>query len=175
MTDPVISGSGTYLWNYGISGDSSEQLVSGNYATCMGGVACGTFFTIYDFKGFVPGSAAAPANWTVTVMPTGLTPGGQLVADDPTFVNLVFQYVGPTVISPGGITTGFDAESIYQLTTLGGVFSYQDQKIANLSAPDQGQGPVVIPGPLFTPEPTAASLLGGGLMLVGLLRLRRKA
>jgi hypothetical protein len=169
-----ITGSGPYVWDYSIAGDSSEQLVAGNYATCMGGTPCGTFFTIYDFKGYVPGSAVAPANWTVSVMLTGLTPAGQAVTDDPSVVNLVFQYTGVTIASPGTATTGFDAESIYNTSTLGGTFSYEAQKILNLSAPDQGQGPLAVPGPVSTPEPASMSLLAGGLALYCLARLRSK-
>src|SRR5665213_4525520 len=71
VATPTVTGSGPYTWTYGITGDSAEQLVAGNYATCIGGGACGTFFTIYDFQGYVGGSIFAPTGWTASAMLTG--------------------------------------------------------------------------------------------------------
>lgn len=170
VTTPTITGTGPYTWTYGITGDTAEQVVAGNYATCMGGTACGTFFTIYDFQGYVAGSIFAPTGWTGTTMATGLTPSGQLVTDS-SVVNLVFTYNGATIPVP--TLSGFGAQTSFNTINNGGTFSYEAQKISNPSAPDQGQGPLNVPQS-SVPEPISMTMLGGGLAVLGLLRFRRK-
>jgi hypothetical protein len=160
--NPTVDGS-NYLWTYQINLSADEEL---NASIPAGG----SYFTIYDFVGYVGGTVAATApNWTAQALLTGETPSTQLVTDDPGIWNLVFTYTGSITEGPLNID-GFSAESIYGQINANGTFSYQAQKTANTSAPDQGQGPVDIPQAI--PEPASMALSGGGL--IGLAVLRRK-
>jgi len=165
---PVLNGDGTYTWNYSIGGDNTEELVAGNYAQCQGGVSCGTFFTIYDFNGYVAGSiASTDSNWIATAQLTGLTPSGQGgIVDNPAIWNLTFSWNGPTQVV--GAEGGFSAGSLYGNSQVG-QFTFQAIKIQN-GLPDQGQGSIFVP--MGIPEPTSMALIGGGL--IGLAFLRRK-
>ncbi len=60
--------------------------------------------TIYDFRGYVGGTAFAPADWSfssslVGTTPADLAPVGVLF-DDPTIPNLTWSYTGANVGSP---------------------------------------------------------------------------
>jgi hypothetical protein len=187
ITPAIISGSPTpsgsdFMWSYEISLNNQEQLVSGNYATCQGGVACGTFYTVYDFAGFVnvvtAGPHALPSNWGYVVNANGITPSGQIINnDDPSTENITFIYNGPPSVQQGPISNlqGFNILSSLGTSNPNGVFSYQLQRIANPSASDQGQGPITVPGlvavPLSAqPEPASILLIGGGLIGIGTFR-----
>jgi hypothetical protein len=146
------------VWNYVIAGDPLETLVSGS-----------SYFVIYDFSGYVPGSITAPTGWTATAQLVGPVPPAQILTDNASLYNLVFAYTGATELVPS--MNGFTAQSIYNSSTTGGTFAYQATNTSNGLA-DQGQGFVDIP--LATPEPMTISLLGGGLAILGLCRFRRK-
>jgi hypothetical protein len=165
VSNPVVSGGGpNFTWAYGISGDGQEQL----------NATVPTFFTIYDFAGYVAGSIFAPAGWTATTQLVGTTPSGQIIPDSPSILNLVFTYNGaiapvPTIAAG---PSGFGALSTLVQANPNGFFTYQAQKITNLTASDQGQGPTSVPTAI--PEPLSMTMLGGGLALIGMLRFRRK-
>jgi hypothetical protein len=99
----------------------------------------------------------------------GITPGGQLITDSPSYLNITFYYTGVTQTGPITSIDGFSFESSTGTANPDGIFSYQATKIQN-GKPDQGQGNVDIPQTV--PEPASVLLIGGGL--VGLAFVRRK-
>jgi hypothetical protein len=148
------------VYKYGISVDSLESLTSGSY------------FTIYDFAGYVANSAVAPGGWTVSEALTGLTPGTVIVPDSASIINLTFTYTGATTSGPINNLPGFNANSTDTgSNNILGWFTYQAEKTQTTTI-DQGDGNLEVPGATSTPEPISMSLLGGGLALLGMLRLR---
>ena len=163
----VTPEAGKFRWTYAIVLPTDSQLQSGNY------------FTIYDFNGYVAGSAVAPAGWAPTLANVGPTPELVRPDDDPTIPNLSFRYTGPTITAGQTGLGNFWAVSAYQLPTDsfftartnrssdGGI----DTNITSTSVPVPTATPV---GPTV-PEPTTLALAGLGLPLVGFARwLRRK-
>ena len=53
---------GNFRWTYAVVLPTDMKLQAGNY------------FTIYDFKGYVPGTDSAPAGWTFSASKMGPTP-----------------------------------------------------------------------------------------------------
>lgn len=154
--NPTISGQ---VWTYGIQGDGLENITSGSY------------FTIYDFANYATGSIFAPAGWTAVAQLIGTTPSTVVVPDSGGIFNLTFTYTGATEAVPN--LSGFGAN-----TTLGtgtgtvlGWFSYQAVKIST-GTNDQGDGNLLVP--VSAPEPMSLALVGSGLALVGVARLRRR-
>jgi hypothetical protein len=151
----AVSGS-DYLWNYQISVDSLEQLVSGPFAS---------FFTIYDFAGYVPGSITAPPDWITEFSATGpgMTNGTQS-PPEPSFDDLTFIYTGPPSTLTGPLDlSGFTAESTSGNVNPGGTFTYQANNAVGI---DAGIGNIEVP----TPEPSMAVVVGLGLIGIGLKR-----
>ena len=145
-----------YLWTYQISVDSLEQLVSGPGAS---------FFTVYDFAGYVPGSILAPPDWTAEFSASGpgMTNSTQM-PPEPSFDDLTFVYTGPPSTLDGPLNvTGFSAMSTSGNVNVGGTFTYQANNAVGV---DAGIGSIDVP----TPEPSMAVLVGLGLMGIGLKR-----
>ena len=151
----VTPESGKFRWTYAIVLPTDSQLQSGNY------------FTIYDFKGFNPGSVVAPTGWSFTTDNVGPTPALVSPADDPTVPNLSFKYTGATIDAGQTGLGNFWAVSDYGLKT-DSFFTAQTNRTSdgrvdtnitttNVPVPSGGTAP---PG---VPEPTTLALAGLGL------------
>jgi hypothetical protein len=120
----------------------------------------GNFFTIYDFRGYIPGSETTLANWSFSsanlgVTPVSITPPN---GDDPAIPNLTWTYTGPTITTDQAIGT-FSAQSYF--TTLG-ISSVAEQDYnANLFTTNQTATSILAP----LPEPSERLLILGGLVM----------
>ena len=135
----------------------------------------GSFFTIYDFAGYVAGSASGPAGWAATVQNVGFTPDDVTPGDNPSILNITWAHTtGATFVGqPSGIDLGlFTAKSTFNLPTQ---VSYTSRGLAN-AGPQIGtiadnvgrtQGPNA-----SVPEPGTLLLLGFGLVGVALASKR---
>ena len=78
-------------------------------------VNAGDFFTIYDFGGYVAGSAVAPLGWSVSVQLLGITPSDVIPADDPSLFNLTWTYNGEVpIVGDSSLGGHFTAVSTFQ-------------------------------------------------------------
>lgn len=143
------------------------------------------FFTIYDFDGFIPGSQSATGGLGVSFLASSALSGPNaqwtVPPDDSTVANLTWTYAGGAV--GGSAFLGyFSADSTFGTTRLD---SYTSQ--ATTDTPGRRTdntlgsniGSIAVPqwGPLSSTVPEAASLtlVGLGLLLVGLARAARRA
>lgn len=143
-------------------------------------ITAGDYFRIYDFGGYVAGSAVAPAGWSVSVdnydpvLPPTLTLSH---GDDAAIPNLTFTYNGLTAIVGATTVSGFSAVSPYgqSLTLKNFVGTNQNSTIPG--GVIDSIGDVNVPqghlDPAPAPEPAAAVTTGLGLALAGLYFSRR--
>lgn len=166
---------GNFRWTYSVVLPTDMKLQAGNY------------FTIYDFGGYVPGSAnvtspfpddSAAGFWTVSTSNVGPTPALLNPNDDPGVSNITWTYNGPEIPS-GKVTLGnFSATSLFDQTqssfftatnprAIDGVI---DSNITETISP-VGTTPTPTPG---VPEPTTLALAGLGLPILGVARWVRR-
>lgn len=156
----VLPDGGMYRYTYSIQLPTDSVLRPGDY------------FTIYNFDGFVPGSAMASGSaysgdWTFSSSNLGPTPSGVLPADDPTIPNLTWTYTGAEININAQIGLGnFWAVSLYPTTTeswftasTGSSTGVTDNNITPTEVPVPSAPP---PG---VPEPATLLLAGLGLPL----------
>lgn len=139
----------------------------------------GDSFTIYDFAGFVEGSAVAPTDWSIQPL-SSIVHVGTNPHDDPSVVNLTFKYDGAISIEgqsglgnfwalsdhSGGVTGDFTSSAHRQ------VDGRMENNITTTDVPAADATPPVSE----TPEPASLALLGLGIPLAALVRrLRRRA
>jgi len=166
---------GNFRWTYSVVLPTDMKLQSGS------------FFTIYDFGGYVPGSGgvsspfpdnSAAAFWNLTTSNVGPTPDRLNPQDNPDITNLTWTYTGP-VLPSGQLTLGnFTATSLFQGTTssfftatnpraVGGAI---DSNITETLTPTG----MVTPPPPGVPEPATLALAGLGLPFIGAARWFRR-
>jgi hypothetical protein len=144
----------------------------------------GDFFTIYDFGGFV-GGIMNPTGWSGTAALLGdtpINPSATPNSDDPQVTNITWTYTGSTSLNSGNFPiSGFSALSSFRFATIG-EYASQAHKLtppSTVALPDSKVGPVGVPLPTGSepgdvPEPMSMALLGSGLGLLGVLRLRKE-
>jgi len=162
---PTLAGTPTgtpYTWNYMAALTSDESLdpvaTSGNSCSNAPCNPPGTFFTIYDFAGYVPGSiTATAAGWSAAAQLVGKTPQNISPTDNPTVTNLTFTYTGAMLAGPMNFS-GFSAQSIYNAMATGTFSTQATKNIGELKgATDQNFGNIAVP--VATPEPANLLLL----------------
>ena len=166
---------GNFRWTYSVVLPTDMKLQAGSY------------FTIYDFGGYIPGSSnlsspfpddSARVNWSVTASNVGPTPDRLNPNDDPNITNLTWTYNGPTI--PSGQTTlgNFNATSMFQdsqssFFTGTNPTAASGQIDSNITETITPVGQIVPPTP-GVPEPATLALAGFGLPLIAARWVRRK-
>jgi len=97
-----------YTYNVFLLPQSALTLTGGGLNTPAGAPPTANFFTIYDYNGYVLGSASAagltlggssPANWSITAQASGRNPATQAPPDAGLF-NITFAYFNGTGTAP---------------------------------------------------------------------------
>ena len=173
------NGSGGYTWTYSVA-LAQDQNAVGRAAAPGAATAAGLnvtsttsdYFTIYDFAGYIPGSAVAPnSDWVFQTLNVGSTPGDVLPTDNAGIPNLTW-YLANNVTYPGPQSLGtFSADSIYSLPT---PVSYTGQGTRNFgtAAGTEISNVGTVGAPSGVPEPGTYALLGTGLVAFGFIRRR---
>jgi hypothetical protein len=167
------TGAGPFTWTYNatlqVGEETSESDAGGPYPT---------FFTLYDIGGLVSGSESAPGGWTATEQMTGITPTGLAPSDSPSLVNITWTYTGAPII-PTSTDAALGAFSFNSTQgNQGLIITYTQQATKNNpghpddDSRDAGFGNVV--GPSAVPEPMTFSMMGLGLLGLGVMRRRQQ-
>lgn len=175
LNPPMSDGMGNFIYNYNVQLPNHFKVQSGDS------------FTIYDFHGYVPGSATVPfAGWVATEPPTTDTPPIGLnhldVVDDASVPDIRFTYTGPTLVG--------EQFMVFTITSTSGVVWTPPDNVANVASAihNEAGGPAnevtntkvpmaqENPNPQ-APEPATLAMLGIGMPLLGAFNLlrRRKA
>ena len=167
VLDSTALTGGATVFNYSATIASGDSILSGDY------------FRIYDFAGYVSGSAVMPAGWSVSVsnydpvLPPTLTLSH---GDDAAIPNLTFTYNGLTPIVGATTVSGFSAISPYGQTLTLKNFVGTNHNSTIPGGLVDSIGDLNVPNgvtPAEAPEPAAAVTTGLGLALAGLYFARR--
>lgn len=169
---PLQVAVGAYAYNYSAEITGGERLdpTATNGVTCPSSngalVQCspaGTFFTIYDFAGFIA-VTGLPAGWSAVTNMLGVTPSAviQQVIDNPNIANVTFFYSGP-VVNGDATIKGFQILSSFNALSASGSFSSQSTRTDHAvdGTTDQLVGSVAVP--VAIPEPGSLAFMGLGL------------
>jgi hypothetical protein len=182
-TGSAVTGTGPFLWTYNFQLSSDQDVHSGAPPAVnpvpQDNANAGSFLTLYDFAGYIPGSCAGPLGWTCTAQLLGYTPSDVSPIDDPMIPNLTWTYTSGATLSgaPDGLDLGiFSAETTSDTS---GVVSYAARAVKNNGdtagsiADNVGttRGPVALQS---VPEPASIVLATAALGLLGWTS-RRKA
>ena len=157
VTLDSVSGGGPFTFAYSATIPVGDQISPGD------------FFRIFDFNGYVAGSALMPAGWSLGVANTNPTPPPNVIlthSDDITLPNLTFTYNGGAPIVGGATVSGFSAQSVFGSFGVVKDFVGRDTKSTGPTAGTfvDSIGDIGVPGAV--PEPgSIVSLLLGGTML----------
>lgn len=179
VSDPLVTANGLndFTWTYEVYLEPSGRLTPQGtpcQAIVQGGV-CNGLLTIFDFAGYISGSiATTAADWALgPIQNTGITPLGLTPSDDPSIVNLSWEFVGSANVDAPQLAAlflgTFSARSIYDRASYtdyaGRTSSLSNQRSANLD---------VTLAPTAVPEPASVLLLGVGILaLAGVSRRKR--
>ncbi len=177
LSATVIPDGSNYRYTYGVMLTSNSTLQTGDN------------FVVYDFAGFLSGSADQPAGFAFQAMNTGGNPGRTVPNDDPNLPNLVWTYTGGTPLV-GQIGLGnFSALSTKPESSVNTDFVSrthvedpngevrEEDNITKTKAPtgtETPPPPPVDPPPSGVPEPSSLFLLGVGLPFLAARYLRKK-
>lgn len=160
----VVPDGDHYRYTYGVVLTSDSTLHTGDY------------FTVYDFAGYIEGSAASPDGFSAGTARSGATPNHIFPVDDPTLPNLTWTYNGPE-IAVGQLGLGnFSAISEYGSTTTGFFVSLTHRQVDGRPEGNVTDTDIPIPmgPPCDTPEPTTLVLSALALSCAGGFRWFRR-
>lgn len=145
---PTSNGDGTFTWGFSLSIGQNESVSNGNY------------FVVYDFAG-LQGTPTAPADWAASTQFTTAAPSIILAfGDDPTIDNLVFTYVGNSILSGPQTFLGFSAISNTSSFVLKDGFSRTSNQAGLQSSDNAIASPAVVTTQVPEPASIAFALTG---------------
>ncbi len=161
---------GNYRWTYGVIVTTDLRVNPGDS------------FTIYDIHGLISGSAAMPADWSVSEAFSTPPHPGTNPFDDPMVPNVTFTYLGSSPIDGQAGLGNFSIISLYSDAVVGDFTSKTERQVDgrvnyNITTTDVPAPPTDPDGGVNeTPEPATLALFGIGIPLAALARrLQRRS
>ena len=182
-TGARVTGAGIFTWNYTLTLSADQNALSGPAPTTnpVGAAnTTGAFFTLYDFAGYIAGSCAGPSGWTCTNQALGFTPFDVAPLDSAAFTNITWTYTtGPTIVGGNGAGAGTELGNFSAQTNLNisKAIAYTARGVKN-NGPAAGTTADNIgttTGPSGIPEQISISLIGIGLVGIGIARKRTRS
>jgi hypothetical protein len=168
--DHVAASGSSFDWVYNVNLEPDQLMTTGDY------------FTVYDFKGlqkeqFTPGATVSDRTFAVTEHALGPTPSFLTPMDSASLTNVNVKLTEGANIVPAA---GAGEVSLGQLTLTSNIGVAGPPISFTAKALQQGTNmPALnigtVNGPGAVPEPATVSLLGAGLLAVGVAALRRRS